>query len=150
MRTRKLTDPSLQLKLTAWFLATTAAGLLFQFLLVTSELSELAVSLPGEAAKNYEAMAEASRRTLLLSMLVILPLTLGVGVLATFKFVGPVYRFRRFLEAIHRGEKPADCTIRKGDELHGFCQLLNDVTAPLRIQEGENPGSPDSDVRRAG
>lgn len=149
MRIRKLIDPSLQLKLTTWFLATTAVGLLFQFLLITNQLSVLALDLPGEPTKNYEALARATRNTFFLSMLVILPLTLGVGILTTFKFVGPVYRFKEFLTRIANGEKPADCVIRKGDEMQDFCRLLNEATAPMRRSAEDGDGDGEESHRTA-
>jgi hypothetical protein len=80
-----------------------------------------------------------------ISAAVLLPLTLSVGIVATFRIAGPLHRFETFLRAIANGEKPADCKIRRGDELQEFCTLLNDVTAPLRT--GDAP-SADAAVAR--
>lgn len=149
MRIRKLVDPSLQLRLALWFLATAGVGLVFQYLLITDEVSSLVLDLPGDTAKNYQAFLEATRNTLVMSLLVILPLTLGVAILTTFQLAGPVYRFQEFLKRIASGEKPADCVIRKGDELHELCRLLNDVTRPLRVQgQAAEPKDGSGELRR--
>ena len=71
----------------------------------------------------------------LTSAALFLPLVFAVGVLTTFRFAGPVYRFEQFLKNVIAGKAPADCRLRKGDHLQDFCQLLNQATAPLRVQE---------------
>jgi hypothetical protein len=60
-----------------------------------------------------------------------------VGVLTTFRVAGPLYRIEMFLKQVARGEKPADCRLRKGDELVEFCEVVNLATAPLRRTETE-------------
>jgi hypothetical protein len=70
--------------------------------------------------------------TLAVSLAIVIPVTLVVAVLLTFKVAGPLYRFRVFLNQVKRGERPEDCRIRKSDELQDFCELLNEATAPLR------------------
>jgi hypothetical protein len=47
-----------------------------------------------------------------------------VGVLATFRLTGPIDRIERHLEAVARGEDPAPCRIRKGDEFQELCDRV--------------------------
>ena len=146
MRTRKLIAPSLQLKLASWFICTVLAGLLFQYVYVTSQLSTLAHDFTGDPSKDIEALSAVSWKALWTSILVVLPLTVIVGVLTTFRLVGPIYRLGDFLSRIVAGDKPEDCKLRKGDELQDFCQVLNEATRPLRVSEtAEEAGS----VRRS-
>ena len=70
---------------------------------------------------------------------VCLPLTFCVGVVVTFRFAGPIYRFEKYLKALARGEQVEECRIRKGDELQEFCKLLNEATAPLRSRARPEP-----------
>ena len=51
--------------------------------------------------------------SLLVSLLVLLPLVILVGVAATFRIAGPIVGSQRFLEAIHRGDAPPDCRLRR-------------------------------------
>ena len=77
------------------------------------------------------------------SFAVVMPLSFAVGVLITFRVAGPVYRLERFLSEVLRGEKPADCRLRKGDELHELCALMNRATAGLRARaDGSDADSP--------
>lgn len=140
MRTKKLVAASLQFRLSLWFVAATAGALLFQYLLVSRELASLAQRLPGDPARHHAELAAAAWSTLQTSVLVVLPLIVGVGVLATFRLAGPLFSMQSFLERLVRGERPADCQLRKGDELQDFCALLNQATLPLRTAAEDEQG----------
>ena len=128
----KLIKPQLQLRLTVVFMAISALSLLLELLLQMNSMSQMALSLPNDGLIVLERLNASLLRVLLVSFLVFLPLTFAVGVLTTFRIAGPVYRFERFLQDILQGEKPADCRLRRGDELQELCDLLNRATAPLR------------------
>lgn len=134
-RKRKLIKPRLQLRLTGVFVGLTALSLLLQFVLFTNVLHETAVALPNDGPVMLEAINRITLRVLIASFLVFLPLTLGIGVLCTFRIAGPVYRFEQFLGAVIRGERPRDFKLRRGDQLTELGALLNEATRPLREQE---------------
>lgn len=138
-RRKKLIKPRLQLRLTGVFVGLTALSLLFQFVLFTSVLNEAAVALPNDAQVLLEAINRITLRVLAFSFLVFLPLTLGIGVLSTFRVAGPVYRFEQFLRAVARGERPRDFRLRRGDELKELAALINDATRPLREPRSAAP-----------
>ena len=76
-----------------------------------------------------------------------------VGILATHRLVGPIYRFKVFLKQVADGERPADCKLRQGDELQDVCDLINAATAPVRkrpneIVQAREPAKPE--LRAAG
>jgi hypothetical protein len=135
-RWRKLVHPGIQLRLTAWFAALALVTVSLQFVLVFSRLSDLAVDLPSDPAAAFDELTVAYVQIALLSLGIVLPLAVAVGVLATFRIAGPVVRISSFLESVVRGEKPADCRLRRGDELQELCQLVNDATAPRRRTDG--------------
>lgn len=128
-RYRKLIQPKLQLRLVSSFLVLSAIALIFQMLLFARAASQIANQAP-------EDVPSILLQVLLLSLGVVLPLTLLVGVVVTNKIAGPIYRFSVFLNEVREGSRPRDCKLRAGDYLHDFCGLLNAVTAPLR--EGES------------
>lgn len=141
----KLIKPRFQLKLTMVFVGFSALSLLLQFVLFTSSLTEAALVLPQDGAILMEQTSGLLMRVILTSCLLFLPLIFMVGILTTFKIAGPIYHFEQFLNSVHRGENPADCKLRKGDDLHDFCDLLNRVTAPLREKGREQPEAVDVD-----
>ena len=65
---------------------------------------------------------------------VLLPLMLVVGVLVTHRVAGPIYRFEQHLGAIARGEDPGVCRIRKTDELHDLCRIINEAVDAMKTQ----------------
>ncbi len=137
----KLIQPQLQFKLISAFVGMSALALTLQFLLFTSSLTELASELPEDGAALIERVPGHVQRILLVSFLVLLPLTFCVGVLITFRIAGPLYRFEVYLKQVIRGERPPDCRLRSGDELLGLCELINQATAPLRVQEAAEQSS---------
>jgi hypothetical protein len=114
------------------FAGVSALGFLLQSLHVGLRLSELAASLPEGGSYLVAVMPELPIEILLVSFGMLLPLTIAVGILVTFRIAGPVYRFETFLKAVLRGEESGECRIRKGDEFQELCQLLNEATAAQR------------------
>jgi hypothetical protein len=133
----KLIQPRLQLKLILVFLGMTTSAMLLQFILFTSSVTDVAADLPSDGLVLVEALPRLLYGTLLVSFALFLPLMFFVGVLVTFRFAGPIYRFETYLKQVIRGEKPADCRLRNGDELQGLCRLINQATEPLRRADEE-------------
>ena len=131
-RREKLVRPRLQLRLILAFLCIAATALLLQFGLFASVISRLAAELPEDGSILVEQSTEISITILLVSLGVLLPLCFFVGVLATFRVAGPLYRFEKHLETVAQGEDPGTCRIRKGDELHELCDVLNRALEAVR------------------
>jgi len=128
----KLIKPRLQLRLVGVFVGLSTLSFLLQALLLGFCLSELATALPADGNYLMAAVPPMLTEVLLFSFGILLPLTVAVGVLVTFRIAGPVYRFEQHLSAIARGEDVPPCRIRQGDELWDLCHLINDATDALR------------------
>lgn len=135
-RKNKLAKPSLQLKLVLAFFCTAALAVIVQAIVLNYSLSQLAGSVPNDRLAVVDKIPMILGTSLTITFLFLAPLTLGVGILVTFRVAGPLTRFEDFLGRLQRGENPPDCRIRRTDELHDFCDLLNEVTAPLRSEAG--------------
>jgi hypothetical protein len=148
----KLIKPLLQLKFVGIFAGVSALGFLLQSLHVGLRLSELAASLPEGGNYLMAVMPELPIEILLVSFGMLLPLTIAVGILVTFRIAGPVYRFETYLKSVIRGEEVGPCRIRKGDEFQELCELINEVTAAQRERvAGSQAGSPEPrELRKAG
>src|SRR5262245_57352771 len=116
VRKKKLVRNDVQLKLTAVFVLSTSLGLVLQFMLFLATMTGKGLDESGLGRAHAE-IVDATLTSLMLSAVVVLPLTLLVGVLATHRFAGPIFAFRSFLEALVRGERPGDLKLRKHDEL---------------------------------
>lgn len=151
----KLIKPGLQLRLTGIFLGLSGLGFLLQSLHVGLRLSEVAGNLPHDGTYLVSMLPELPIEILLFSFGMLMPLTMAIGVLVTFRIAGPIYRFEQFLKAVHGGKQVGPCKLRKGDELQDLCDLINQVTEPLRLQQrGEaetaTVEAPDEELRAAG
>ena len=122
----------LKLKLMLWFVAVAGSALILQFLVLSRELSALAVELPG-AEGQIDHLARAFSNTVRASLLVVLPVMGLIGFLTGLRIARPVEILERFLKQVRDGGLPADCAARKGDELQELCALANEVTRPLRV-----------------
>jgi hypothetical protein len=141
-RRRVLIQPRLQLRIVLAFLCAAGISALVQVLLLSHSLSSLAGTLPTEGNVVLEELPRILRDQVLLTFLLMAPLMLAVGVLETFRVVGPLYRFEQYLRDMAAGKRPGPCRIRKGDELHELCALLNQATQPLlqRPTAGDEAG----------
>lgn len=131
-RRRKLIKPRLQLKLAGLFVGLSALSLLLQFVLFTNRMTHLALELPNDGALLIGSTNRLLSEVLGISFLLFLPLTLGFGILATFRIAGPIYRFETFLASVEAGECPPDFRLRKHDEMHELAAQIVNVTRPLR------------------
>jgi hypothetical protein len=100
-------------------------------------------------------MPELPLEILLVSFGMLLPLTIAVGILVTFRIAGPVYRFEKYLQQVIDGEAVGPCRIRNGDEFTELCDLINQATAVVRAArapEGEKPEQKEErpELRKAG
>ncbi len=136
----KLIKPGLQLRLIGVFLGVSALGFLMQTLIVWLRLAEAAELLPESAGNALMAMLpRLPLEVLLASFGMLLPFTFAIGVLATFRVAGPVYRFEQYLKEVINGTQIGPCKLRKGDDLQQLCELINQATEPLR--QGQLPES---------
>jgi len=141
MRKKKFINPRLQLRLVAIFLCAAGLAVQVEAILITLTLTKLAGTLPSDGSELMEQVPDFVRTNLMLTFLVLTPLMLAVGVVATFKIAGPLHRFDLFLRAVRDGHQVEPCQIRKGDELQAMCTLLNEVTAPLREKAASKTGA---------
>ncbi len=137
-RRNKLPKPSLQLWLTSTFMGTLVLSILLQLMVTRTSMLQVAVELPHDGEILLQEINAMQGTTLLVCLLVLLPICFVVGVLATFRIAGPIYRFEVHLRKLARGEDPGACHIRKGDRLQDFCELLNLATEPLRRSNAAN------------
>lgn len=133
---RLFVTPRLQLGVTAWFLAVALLSLLFQFLQFSFALAGSSEKPIEDTAAVFRGLGDAALEALLTSTALVLPLTLAVGLLATFRIAGPAHRLEVYLRRVRDGEALPDCTLRKGDEFEGLCELINDVTREQRERNG--------------
>lgn len=147
-RKKKLVKSRLQLHLIAVFSSLACLSSLFQVLVLNRSivaLAERSGDSPGALAGEMPTILFGN---LALTLAVLLPLMLVVGVLVTHRIAGPVFRFEEHLGAIARGEDPGICRIRKGDELHELCDAINAAVQRLRVVgvvQDTTPGAHDEE-----
>jgi hypothetical protein len=144
-RSKQLIHPRLQLRLVLTFLGVSLVGLLLQFVLFAATISALAAELPQDGPLLVERIPSYTLTVFAISVCVLFPLTMTIGILTTFRVAGPLFRFEQHLKAIARGEDPGECRIRKGDQLQEFCASFNEALVAMRRQ-GWSPRERPSEV----
>jgi len=134
-RRRKLIRPGLQLRLSAKFLGLVVLMLSLQYTLLDSLLHRAASRMPADSGWSAEEASSIGIELLGWSALIFLPLTFLVGVVGSFRFAGPLYRFDQFLKAVIAGDRPNDIRLRAGDELQDLADLMNEATRSLRSED---------------
>ncbi len=131
-RRKKLIEPRIQWRFTVIFLTTAALSALTQAIVLGYLLLRTADRLPNDGLVLKSDVPSVLGTSLLVTVLLLVPVTLVVGIKATHRVVGPLYRFRVYLTELVEGAAAQPCRIRKEDELQDFCELLNRATEPLR------------------
>ena len=133
-RKSSLIKPGLQLNLVVYFLAATILSLVLQFTLFAWRIVETSHNLVADGNALMADLPDILVDVFLLSFGLLVPLTLMIGIVTTFRTAGPIHRFETFLRGVSLREHPRPCSLRKEDQLHDFCDLLNRATEPLREQ----------------
>ena len=134
-RKKKLIDAGLQLRLVGIFFSLACTAALLQVVLLNRAL--LALSDRLDADVLLQEMPPILTQNFLITLAVLLPLMVYVGVHVTHRIVGPLYRFGKHFDAIAAGEDPGDCRIRTKDEFQELCGKLNAAVHALREQSAE-------------
>ncbi len=151
-RRQKLIQPRLQLKVIGAFFGVSALSFLLQYLLLGFYLTDAANKLPDGGSALRGELPGLLMKTLILSFCFLLPLTLLIGALVTFRIAGPLYRFEVFLRAVRDRTQTEPCRIRKGDELKDLCELINEATESARTDatSPREDGAGERDLRPTG
>ena len=134
-RRQVLVDRRLQLRLIGWLTLITLCALVFQAGLFLSALADVATLASSDPQIAFEQALRSGTRMLFVSVAAVLPLMVIVGTLTTFRIAGPLYRIQQFLEDVVAGKAPADCALRKDDELTRLRDLVNAATAEQRQRD---------------
>lgn len=134
LRTKKLLQPRFQLRLVCEFFGLAAVGLCLQWILLGARLPHAISRIEATSGELVDALPGVLIGTFFLTCAVLFPILLAFGTLFTLRIAGPIYRFEKFLRAVANREQSAPCTIRGGDEFQQICELLNEVTEPLRAE----------------
>ena len=136
-RIKKLVNSALQLKMISAFLFLSCISALFQVVLLNRSIMSLSGLMETDGDVLLAELPGLLFSNLVLTLGVLLPMMLLVGILITHRIAGPIYRFERHFESIARGDDPGLCRIREGDELHELCQRINEAVATLKEQQEE-------------
>lgn len=67
-----------------------------------------------------------------LSMLLIAPIVATIGMFASHKIAGPVYRIEKFLDSMAKGDYSTMLMLRRNDELIGLANAINRVLESVK------------------
>jgi methyl-accepting chemotaxis protein len=69
---------------------------------------------------------------IILSLLLITPLVVVIGIYASHKIAGPIYRIEGFLRSMASGTLSEQLTLRRNDELVSLAEGINDVAKSIK------------------
>lgn len=136
-RTKRLIKSGLQLKLILTFVGLACVASLFEVILLNRAVTFVAAQMPRDGAILLNELPDVLRTSVLLCLGVLVPVTIGVGLVLTHRIAGPIYRFEMYLRSVIAGEQIGRCRVREGDELQDFCELLNEAVSTLRTEARE-------------
>jgi hypothetical protein len=134
-RKRKLVRLDLQFKVVFITLFVTSLVLLINFQLNLAGMWGLASRFQDnpQARALIDAFRTATIQKFLLSVGMAVPLAASVGVLYSFKFCGPIFRFKKFfVNMTSCWDEPLK--LRKGDDMQDVCDAINAGVGSMRAQ----------------
>jgi hypothetical protein len=126
-RRMKVVDGRLQYGIIAVFLAVVVAGLL----LFSAVVAVIYVLAGGGDGKTGSAFIEGVLPWLLINDLAIMVLIIIVGVFATHRVAGPVYRMESDIDRVLGGEKGVSVKLRRTDAFPGLARRVNQLIEHL-------------------
>ena len=140
MRRRKLVRLDLQLKIVFITLFVASLVLLINFQLSLAGHAHLESQMHDkiDVQRISDAIKQSTIQKFLFSVAMAVPLAGFVGILYSFKFCGPIYKFKKFFSELVAGRWDERCFLRKGDDLQDVCQAINDGMDGFRDQLRKN------------
>jgi hypothetical protein len=129
--------PRLQSRMLTFVLAAIGTSLVVHSLVSVISLTAAARALPSDGKELHAMIVGMLLRDLLLALVITAPAFALLAMAAFMRVIGPLYRMRVFLRAVVEGRQKEPCRLRRDDELQDFCELLNQVTEPMRNREPE-------------
>lgn len=126
-KTKRFVRADVQLRVVCIAIAVAAVVLLVNFQLCLTTINEV-VSRLHEGTKLAlvaEELRHAAIMSAFISIGLAIPMAAAVGVLYSFKFAGPLCRFKRFFSELKTGRWDVSCKLRQGDDLQDLCEELN-------------------------
>ena len=71
---------------------------------------------------------------LAINMIFVSMLCIGIGIFASHRIAGPVFRMIRFLNTVAAGDYNQKLTLRKTDELKDLAEAINKVVDRLKVE----------------
>jgi len=136
-RKRKFVRRDVQLRVIFVALLVASVVLLLQF-----QLTLLSFGNTWELATHPIVAMDELRMTLVTRFLVCvglsIPVSIAIAVVYSFRFAGPIYRFKKYFVEMKDGRWDIPCSLRKGDDLQDVCQSINEALDGVRGLVGRN------------
>ena len=133
-RRTKLIKPRVQIRLCLTFAAVAACCIVLQFALHQIAVANACLLHHGDGVAMAAELHKEVWRHLMLAIWLLVPLSMAVGIVATFRMAGPIYHLEKHLEAIAHGEDPGSLAFRKNDAFQEVAPLLNAAVDRLRAE----------------
>lgn len=148
-RNGRLTKSALQIRFALAFVASAVISILVHAILLNRSVSALGHMLPNDESVLLNGWPDVLRSHLGLAIVIVVPLSLFVGVLAAFPVAKAVHEFETFLKKVLDGSEGAPCQPTQGAPLEGLCELLNQTTEELRRVVGKEEWNADDECEEA-
>ena len=129
------------------FLCVSCVATFFQVTMLNASLASLSGRLPHDGHLLLEATRSILAWNLAATLGLLVPAIVGLGILATFRIAGPIYRMEAHLRSVVEGTARGPCKVRENDELQEFCALLNQALEATAERADSRTG--DGEERRA-
>jgi hypothetical protein len=126
-RRRKFILRDLQLSIALHTLFVAVPILLLNFLLTHSDTVKYLQETSTSADTAVIELSSTMFKDFLIALAISVPFAVGVGILYSFTFCGPLFRFNKYLTGLLTGRWDRPCTLREGDKLQDLRDSINNA-----------------------
>ena len=141
-RRKKLVRLDVQVRVILIALCVASLVLLVNFYLTFMTITNGSAAVTGPVAVRLllDNLRHSILNQFLISIGLSIPLAIGIGVLYSFRFAGPIYRFKKYFTELATGRWNVRCSLRQGDDLQDVCDAINAALDPMRKALEESHG----------
>lgn len=132
LRRSRWVRPGLQLRVILAALSVAVLVLLLNYVFLSFSLLEFKNPPSDPAAEVVRRTRSFLFQNTLLSLAAAIPLSVLFGVFVSFRFCGPIFRFKRYFSELLSGRWDRNCQLRKGDNLQDLKEAINATLEAMR------------------
>lgn len=139
-RRKKFIESELQLRIVFMILLISILALLINLQMSLTSVWSISAGAFTSVENALDQVQKGLVMKFLITAVLTIPLCISAGILFSFRFAGPIYKFKKYFRELVHSRWDERCRLRKGDDLKDLCEAINDGLEQFRGRIRESHG----------